>query len=972
MHLRFVSTIALVVSLAGLTGCSGGSSASGTTSGAALSCTGSTNALCLLSCNLGCSATGCQISEIAQNANIVLNFSRDVDPRTVSESTIQFRTASGQVPVGDFLVRGSVVEFVPRVLIVGGQSFFGFRAGETYTMRLPGGSGETNSVRSTAGDPLKSTLSCTLNVTRGIIDLNGVPPSARITSPTATTNVPRNLPIQLEFNELLDVTPFVGTAGSSSPIIYAVRRTREVGGVRECSPNSQPQVLGGAPTVVLDAARSVTRVTFQPISTLPGNTCVEVTVTDRVRDLSGKPAQSQVFQFITEAAQLQQQQFVENFDDDAHLDRDASAGTWANGQAVFGAIGGDGRHGTFRLDLGVPDAAPGPDGRLVYTFNTDNTIIPGSNTTTGSPIAVTDGNFYFDQMSVPSNVRLKFIGSNPPRFHVRGRLEIFGIIDVKGIDQPFYDPSTANPAVGFISPGQDGGLGGVFGGRGGRGGNESTGLTGALGGGIFGLPGQDCNVPSGHAYFAQRIGTGGRGSSPFPISGLNTDLSFAATTVAYCVQAAAGGGGGGYFATGGLGRVISNSMPEDNPAFGTFNVPPKRAFLGPDSTLAVDTTAWVTPAVVKIQNAATAPTATAFVYGVNAAGELAVGLVTGTWAIGSPVFNAATAAQVATTTAAVATNQGKPFPILPIPAGTKSSTHFLVGGSGGGGGGSQATFALRVSSATTPIAWAAGHGGAGGGGAIQFSAGDLLRVSAGGQILAKGGACPTAPFTPASNSQATPGGGGSGGSILLQSGRISDVLGLIDVRGGAGGVINRSSLQGPPAGASVNSEGGAGANGFARLEFPGNPLPTSMPGAQPAATANNVATLVEVDDQSGFRSTFISTGQPFGPDFVRYEITAIVDGVPTVFSDDPTVGAPARFGAPWLAPIEIRLQAATMDLVTNQVDANSIRPWRINVASGNDPSLADDGLNAFRFQIVIDRSRGQQVVIDQVKVVYRV
>ena len=118
MHLRFVSTIALVVSLASLTGCSGGSAASGTTSGAALSCTGTSNALCLLSCNLGCSNTGCQISEIAQNANIVLNFSRDVDPRSVSEATIQFRTASGQVPVGDFLVRGSVVEFVPRVLIV--------------------------------------------------------------------------------------------------------------------------------------------------------------------------------------------------------------------------------------------------------------------------------------------------------------------------------------------------------------------------------------------------------------------------------------------------------------------------------------------------------------------------------------------------------------------------------------------------------------------------------------------------------------------------------------------------------------------------------------------------------------------------------------------------------------------------------------------------------------------------------------
>lgn len=60
-----------------------------------------------------------------------------------------------------------------------------------------------------------------------------------------------------------------------------------------------------------------------------------------------------------------------------------------------------------------------------------------------------------------------------------------------------------------------------------------------------------------------------------------------------------------------------------------------------------------------------------------------------------------------------------------------------------------------------------------------------------------------------------------------------------------------------------------------------------------------------------------------------------------------------------------------MDLLTNQIEANSIRPWRVTVRASQDPSLADDGLNSFRYQIVIDRSTGQTVVIDKVKVIYR-
>src|SRR5262249_49785285 len=159
----------------------------------ASSCSGAvTNSVCLDGCSLGCRGNTCDVTDIAQNENVVLRFTQAMDPHSINENTIQFRTASGQLPVGDFLVNGAVVEFVPKVLTIGARGFFGFVAGETYTMTLPGGVNETNVVRSTSGDPLIATTSCTLRVTRGIIDLNGVPPSARLIRPTVTVDVPRD------------------------------------------------------------------------------------------------------------------------------------------------------------------------------------------------------------------------------------------------------------------------------------------------------------------------------------------------------------------------------------------------------------------------------------------------------------------------------------------------------------------------------------------------------------------------------------------------------------------------------------------------------------------------------------------------------------------------------------------------------------------------------------------------------------
>lgn len=947
MLVRSLLPIALVTATAGLTGCSGGSDAVGSN---LATCAGTrVNALCLTNCSLGCRGTRCEITEIAQNENIVLVFNTDVDPRTVNSSTIQFRTASGEEPVGDYLVNRGVVEFVPRILVVGGQSFFGFRAGETYTMTLPGGRNDPNVLRSTSGDPLLSTVSCTVNVSRGIVDLNGVPPRAELVSPTQSTNVSQDVTIQLRFNEAIDVTPFLGTNAANGPIVFALRRTREntTTGQRECSPTSDPVPMVGSPRVDLDPVDGVSIVTFRPTQPLPGNICCQISVTDRVRDLSGRPAQPQLFQFITVATPPGPPQVIaEPFDNDANLDREASSGTWSGGFADFGLIGGDGRHGTFDATLGVDRGIIA--GKQTWEFNTDGTIIPGANTTTGNPIAVTDGRFFFDKMIVPSDIRLRFVGSSPPQFTVSGRLDIAGEIDVRGgsTDLPLV-PNTG-PA-----PGQPGGTAGIFGGAGGRGGDRCLGI--GTDPAFNGVDGQNARVLAGHAYATSVFGTGGRGSTLFPPRGLNADIVFGSGFLTYTAMAAAGGGGGGHAGPGGPGQVITNSDPAGR---GTAT--------GITSNTLTDTTkTWITApqewANQRVRIVSGPGTGQERLVQGNTANELTLAQP---WDPSHP-----NGLPVAGQSAYARVMAGDPAPggsavtLFPVPAGARSSLHFLVGGAGGGGGASHPALTNSI----TRI-WAQGCGGGGGGGAIALRAGDSLRLATTGSVLARGGSAAQGSGT---TTQVTPcpGGGGSGGAVVLQSGRLTAVDGLVDVRGGARGFFDRFAGGAPPVGSAVNCSGGDGGVGFVRLEVPGNPTTSLLPNVQPPATAANVATLTEADPVRMFRSNFYSTGQVFGPDFLRYEIRATVDGTPVVYSDDPRVSnLAARFGQ---APIQAQFQGATINPQTGTVDPSDIRPWRLNVGPfANEPSLAEDGRNGFRFMISLDGTSGQAVRIDEVKVYF--
>jgi hypothetical protein len=141
--------------------------------------------------------------------------------------------------------------------------------------------------------------------------------------------------------------------------------------------------------------------------------------------------------------------------------------------------------------------------------------------------------------------------------------------------------------------------------------------------------------------------------------------------------------------------------------------------------------------------------------------------------------------------------------------GDRELAVILLGGSGGGGGGSMANW-------NTPKSQAGGSGG-GGGGSISIVASGPILVSSGGIIDATGGNGGNGRIVIQSQpnswqSTSGGGGGGAGGSISLISGdTISVTGGLLDARGGNGGL---RSDTGTGLNCNACNAGGNGGKGF--------------------------------------------------------------------------------------------------------------------------------------------------------------
>lgn len=575
MHLRSWSVLALVLASVAAVGCSGGGGSAANSRLAPCGTAGSSSnqSFCLVSCNLGCSAAGCNITEIAQNQSLVFVFSHDLDPSTVSSASVSMRSPTGEEPVGQYLVNGSTIQFVPEVRVVGASNFFGFRANETYRLTLNGGEKNVNAIKNTSGAVLTESLNCQLNVSKGVVDQDRQPPVAKLVTPSSTTEVDQDTSIVIEFSEIIDAAAF---QTGVNPILFTLRKSRLVGNTtqRECNPNSPSTTLAGLPRVSNDPVRGITIVSFKPADLLPGTICVEIVVTNQLKDLSGVPSQGQAFQFVTKASPAGEKSIVEEFTDAAKLDKDTSSGDWAGGFATPGRIGGSGIDGEFGLDLpGIEDL-----GSNTYVFRTTpegpkQIEIPRDRRYSYEPRVLTDGVLEFSSFVLPKNTTLVFRGAKPPVISVRGKTDIQGTIQLSGGD--FASIWDGAPAAGRV-----GSAGGCFGGNGGNGGDKGNGLGNQVA--YNGKPGEDVKLLAGHAYASRATSTGGRGSVQYPLDGLLASITTQGISGSVSDQLAGAGGGGGYDVAGGLGKAyytLGNKLTNIGPdaagglAFDNFPFP---------------------------------------------------------------------------------------------------------------------------------------------------------------------------------------------------------------------------------------------------------------------------------------------------------------------------------------------------------------------------------------------------------------
>ncbi|MCA8970621.1 MAG: hypothetical protein KDC95_12585 [Planctomycetes bacterium] len=480
-------------------------SGSNATGGLGAACRGSSS-LCLVSCSLGCSLEGCSIKSIPVNQRLVFRFSQPIDPASVSPSTVRLRSSQGEQPIGDLLVQGSDVIFKPAVL---SSTEYGFVANEEYSLEIAGGPGATASIESISGDKLGARLACSLVTDLGVVDADGKPPIGELVVPESLSNVKADSLIVVEFSESINTLPFQN-GGTGGTILYKVALPDSTA-PNGCSRRYFP--LPGTAALSEDPLTGRTRVVFRPSLLMPSEACVQVEITDQIRDLSGKSAESQVFDFVVESRSIVDQYIEETFAAAGKADKVRSGAAWGNGKLTVGRLGGSGVLGSFSAVDGKDLQQKDAQGRDIYEWNTDDITISETRTLTGVEIKVTNGVLEFTDFIVGEKEHIRFVGTKPPLIRASGTIQINGVVTL--VSPMPVDQSPINPSTGWA-----GGIGGPGGGAGGQGADLPSYTTGS----INGRNGANVQVPTGHPRASQTAGTGGPGALAFPRSGKDLDV----------------------------------------------------------------------------------------------------------------------------------------------------------------------------------------------------------------------------------------------------------------------------------------------------------------------------------------------------------------------------------------------------------------------------------------------------------------
>ncbi len=202
-----------------------------------------------------------------------------------------------------------------------------------------------------------------------------------------------------------------------------------------------------------------------------------------------------------------------------------------------------------------------------------------------------------------------------------------------------------------------------------------------------------------------------------------------------------------------------------------------------------------------------------------------------------------------------------------------------------------------------------------------------------------------------------------------------ELQGRLDVSPGTGG---EARLDLPPVGQNskfvYGTRGGDGYPGYMRFEL-AQPNPSiNVLGTHVPVGSGEVAEIQEDWPIVALQSLWYENAQVFAPQFLRYEIEALVNGTPVTYSDDPKFGVLAQHGD---TPRAFYIQGGDIVPGSGQVlNPGEVVGWRQYVGQFNPnplgPTLNGDNKNGFRWILILDRDfAGTDVVITRVRIVFK-
>jgi hypothetical protein len=161
-------------------------------------------------------ATG--TTSLPRNAQLLLKFSEEVDPGSVTNQTIQIRSGTGLIPQGSFSVNGNQVRFDPTVTSQGQPNPFGFDPQVQYTVYIPSfadqlADHQIGVVQNRDADPNQTTFRTAFTTSAGYLR-ELIPPQVldvffEPAPELLTGNIPGNGRMAVVFSEAMDPGSFL-------------------------------------------------------------------------------------------------------------------------------------------------------------------------------------------------------------------------------------------------------------------------------------------------------------------------------------------------------------------------------------------------------------------------------------------------------------------------------------------------------------------------------------------------------------------------------------------------------------------------------------------------------------------------------------------------------------------------------------------------------------------------------------------